>query len=351
MFKCKNCKKEFNANEIIVYHNEEECSYNNYCKECFEKMPRCKDCGEIIEGEKYFTWDNKILCRICKENYLFCEQCHCRVEEENLSYYDEYDEDGDMNEYEVCPKCFFEVKHMHSHEYKPNPIFKCVSGIDNRSLNLHVGIELEINAIGKNGLEHFLNEFNNSNNNDFYMKQDGSLTSRGVEIVSHPMTLDYLYNAWEGMFEAMKRYSMKDISDCGLHIHVDREYLDERAIKNLDYILNNYTEYFMKVAGRNYSCNQWCSTISKDNWGETNPSRYVAVNLRNKNTVEIRICKSTSDFEQFMYRVINILALVNYCKKHTFDFVANKTDEQRFCRMFMKFYKKFASEFYNKAKN
>ena len=55
----------------------------------------------------------------------------------------------------------------------------------------------------------------------------------------------------------------------------------------------------------------------EDDWGkQTNDeSRYQAVNLTNNNTVELRFCKSTDDFETFIIRLKMIFAIVEFAKK------------------------------------
>jgi hypothetical protein len=156
----------------------------------------------------------------------------------------------------------------------------------------------------------------------------------GVEIVSQPMTYDFIMNNtdWYKVFRYMANHSMDDIDNAGLHFHLDKEYLTEKDIQMIDYIVNNYSEYFSELGGRSFDeCSRYCRKMKKssDNWGKktSDDSRYQAVNLTNTNTVELRFCKSTYKWHTFIKRLKFIYALVQYSNQFTFEEILSKSKD------------------------
>lgn len=73
-----------------------------------------------------------------------------------------------------------------------------------------------------------------------YCKRDGSLGDEGVEIVTHPATLNYHLTklAWDRIIETAtdNGYTSHDTETCGLHVHVGRAELpDDAPEKNTCY--------------------------------------------------------------------------------------------------------------------
>ena len=195
--------------------------------------------------------------------------------------------------------------------------------------------------------EQFLNKFKTLNNSKFYLKRDGSLHwDDGVEIISHPMTINDIIENWKNIFDLFNDTYVTN--DCGLHFHLDRKYLTKRQIKNIDYIINNFTESIKKIGGRNVVDHFWSKRTEKNinEWGlDTTRCRYVAVNLTNKNTVELRCFDSTDDWEKFKYIIIAVFALVEYAKYHTFEYFT-KTNDDAFQKTFRKYIRRFVNKLF-----
>ena len=108
---------------------------------------------------------------------------------------------------------------IHEYSYKPEPIFY---GDGNR----YFGIELEIDGAGKDDdyAEELL-DIANAHADLLYIKTDGSLDD-GMELVSHPCTMDYHINEfpWEDIMHSAvhQGYRSHQTSTCGLHLHVNR---------------------------------------------------------------------------------------------------------------------------------
>ena len=61
-----------------------------------------------------------------------------------------------------------------------------------------------------------------------YLKEDGSLNAEGVEIVSHPMSFDYIHDELDWSFlDDVKGW----ISNYGIHIHVCRTAFNQFTLK------------------------------------------------------------------------------------------------------------------------
>ena len=184
------------------------------------------------------------------------------------------------------------------------------------------------------------------------MKQDGSLSnSAGVEIVSHPMTYKYIIETddWKTLFDKLNKYEMNNTNSCGLHFHLDRKYFEKKDISVIDYIINNFSDYFTKIGGR--PLNDYCAKSYKrdDQWGEDIVSRYHTVNLENSETIELRFCQSTYQFDVFLERLKMIFAIADFAKSHTLSECFGLDTMQNFEKEFEKYYD--FSVFLNISKN
>lgn len=144
-----------------------------------------------------------------------------------------------------------------------------------------------------------------------YLKHDGSL-SHGFEIVGHPGTLGYYMNHfnWDAItglsdlgFKSWNRRS------CGLHVHLSRSaFIDEKHLFKFFYLFYKNSREMVQFAGRESGFASWSirEFLSRYNtWGESddlighsfmkyakgeaiNDNRYCAINLRRRQTIELR---------------------------------------------------------------
>ena len=151
-------------------------------------------------------------------HYTRCSNCDAVIHLDNV-----YNLEG----YDYCRECYNEecskCHSIHDYGYKPELIFY---GDSDR----YFGVELEIDGAGKDDdYADELLEIANISDEHIYIKSDGSLDD-GMEIVSHPMTLDFHKDfCWEDiMRKAISLgYRSHQTSTCGLHIHVNRDCLGE----------------------------------------------------------------------------------------------------------------------------
>lgn len=188
------------------------------------------------------------------------------------------------------------------------------------------------------------------------LEHDGSL-NYGVEFISNCMSFAYAkaYN-WNILTDQMKHLECEDnMSTSGFHVHVSKLCLgdDEKtqAINTLKlmYFMAIYQDDFLRVCGRNINEMSYCrfltesevtryktSLLSRENsFFYVLPSNHAYCIINSRNTIEIRIFKSTSDAEKIKHTLALIMGIVEnidkvpfekiYCFKRMFKLVPEET--------------------------
>ncbi len=133
----------------------------------------------------------------------------------------------DYDVYYICHQCDNEIaerEQINDYYYKPRPVF-----YGENTENFYMGVELEADC----GSENWLAAARISERfGEFYVKHDGSLGRNGIEIVSHPGTLDaHRSNMlhWKETIAILKSqyYRSHKTKTCGLHVHVNRSFFGE----------------------------------------------------------------------------------------------------------------------------
>ena len=148
-----------------------------------------------------------------------------------------------------------------------------------------------------------------------YCKHDGSLIN-GIEIVSHPATIQYHMSKkeiYEKLFKDMRTLGWRSHDDgsCGLHFHISLHPLEAAnpfAIHNMLILYDRFWDKLVRFSRRTETqLNHWAlrydakdqqySTVK--NMAKREGSRYMAINLQNEHTVEIRMWRGTLKPETF----------------------------------------------------
>ena len=272
---------------------------------------KCIHCNQESENN---------VCNHCLiQYYSYCDHCG------KLTYFKKMNFNG-YNLY--CIPCYNKITfhgNIKEGSYKPNYTFYDVDNT-NRKNCCYIGVEIEINNLHGSYKER--NQFLESIQSfPLYFKKDLSIMDYGVEIVSMPMTYQYMKSTkiWETVFESMIKYFMTNTENCGLHFHIDKTYLNNINIHNIDYIVNTFAPYFEKIGGRPF--NHYCKRKKKFIYG-ISEDRYEAVNLINSNTVELRFCKSTYKYKEFMQRLNMVFNLVEFVKDKAIYDIYNVTENE-----------------------
>ncbi len=272
------------------------------CEDCRRsECGYCQDCDELIYDSQAITEDGHYVCRTCYENdYYHCEHCGILLHRDDIYTYRDMD---------FCYDCYTRKNHtIREYAYKPEPVFYGKG-------DLFLGVELEVDEGGyddNKALE--IVEEANYDDEHVYIKSDGSL-EEGFEIVTHPMTLEYHMNdfCWEDVLRKAVQlgYRSHQTTTCGLHIHVNRSYFGDTehsqdlSISRILCFVETHWNELVKFSRRNkYSLRRWADRYGYEsdsqkllNKAKCNHSRYSAVNLCNRHTIEFRLFRGTLNLE------------------------------------------------------
>lgn len=295
-----------------------------FCDSCVEAYCiTCVNCEEVTQEYSYGS-DGSAYCSDCwGEEFGVCERCD--------SVY-RYGEGG------CCAEAW-----LHDYSYRPTPIFTpelpayfvrgasalrwggmvAESGkasVSRQSL-LYFGVELECEARGNTGEEGA--RMFDACGELVYFKEDGSLSYEGVEVVTHPRTLE-AWQSWDAFGRALSGvrqlgWRSWDERACGLHVHVSRAGFSSRShvMRLSSFVRRADVEAGLhKFAGRRshyasfdtlreYRVTQ--SVLRQD-------SHYSAFNFGNDKTVEVRIFRPSLRFGRVLACIELVHALVEYLR-------------------------------------
>lgn len=299
-FICSHCGAAYPLGELQEFDGE------LYCPDCLDNLTvLCDDCGQRFRISEVHQEQDMTLCRSCLDDYAYCHGCGRLVPEGDLHYI----RGGDDDEEGYCESCYPSYGPSHavqSYYYKPDPIFY---GEGDR----YLGVELEIDGAGETDrhAQRLVEAASVSGQEHIYIKHDGSLDD-GLEIVTHPMTLDYHLTKmpWSSIVAGAldMGYVSHKACTCGLHVHVNRsafgdtEREQEEVIARILFFVENHWNELLRFSRRTRSqMEQWANRYGrKDNPKEVlddakrhHYERYRCVNLTNYSTVEFRMFRGT----------------------------------------------------------
>lgn len=226
---------------------------------------------------------------------------------------------------DTCGECAGEDNHdsrVHVWDYRPNRF----RPKGNHRTEALFGVELEVGG-HKSTIANVVARHDDLERH-LYMKEDGSI--RGVEIVSHPMTLAWARNEFPfaTLLESLREAGCYVNDGYGLHIHVSRNAFQRdgkaSAAHQMMWLLFMYRNAAMleKLARR--TSERWAA-FHKPQPGELarkaksvlREDRYVAVNCNNEKTFELRFFKSTLDEREFYAALEFADASVRYTRSIT----------------------------------
>lgn len=314
---CSVCKNTIQNDDYQIIEDKP------YCRDCYEnEFCTCENCGAIIRCEDSSVIDDEYYCEDCYYNN-FCECYNCgttiRYDNAYVGYV------GDDEYYcEDCYNRYYDDENIINGYHNRDLEFE-YRQVNSDDLNWYLGFELEVEKSRDSKLDNqqmarYIRQ--NYPELGLVFETDGSL-SDGFEIISQPMTINYIYKHSEdfkGILKALQDNGFKshDTSTCGLHIHVSRTILGDEpnATKNLNKLIL-FTETFKDEIKRfsrrdNYGYCKFTSDtrgLKNKNYYKSSEilkrlndmgSRYQVVNTTNNNTIEIRVFRGTLKYETFM---------------------------------------------------
>lgn len=279
------------------------CEGDRLCPDCSDELTvLCDCCSTRIYLDNAVCDTRTTLCRSCYEaHYVTCSDCDA-ILRESETYYGE--DDGEPYCY-TCYQRHADDRPIHDYSYAPELVFH---GDGPR----YFGVELEIDGMGTdNACARKFLTLANRNAERLYIKTDGSL-HEGMELVTHPMTLDYHMDdmPWPELLQTVidEGYRSHQTNTCGLHVHISREAFGESdmaqelAIARLLYFTEKFWSELLKFSRRTeQQINRWAARYGMKlsprdvmkSAKDSDAGRYTAINLTNAETIEVRLFRGT----------------------------------------------------------
>ena len=308
----------------------------------------CDICEDVLEdgwSENVRTETYSVVeaCEACTRSLDWCSECDMHAQ--SVATLSESDWDGDGRHvcyyclgrfYTRCGSCHnhyrFNDSHncdpsIHDYTYKPYPVFRWASG--EREVvpgTAFFGVEIESENRTSYGRSSVLALLRSGDVDEerHYFKYDGSLDSDvGVELVSHPSTLaawreDSSY--WQGVLEAMVAGGQRAwlLDNAGIHVHVSRGSFsgDSHLARFLLFFARNQR----MVEG--VAC-RVSSYARFDGLGDKvalkvkagyNASHFDAVNVSGRDTVEVRVFRSSLKWERLLADIEFVSAVQEFTR-------------------------------------
>lgn len=335
--RCGDCGK---WTENIISINDGE---NYVCESCADDYCRCDECGEYYTQDHVYADDyGNVVCHDCydRQGYSTCADCGRLIDEYNGNFCE------DDEEY-YCDDCYRDHQHstgVEDYSYKPSPEFHARTS-EHEERKLFIGVELEVDDGDDAG---DLCRDLRGLDQPIYMKHDGSLGGEGVEIVTHPCTLNYhQYELkWGAIIHACESngYKSHNTTTCGLHTHVNRdvfgddEYSRRAGCAKLVLLVNALWDKLVTFSRRkpdaleNWSARPYLREWDDITIGEFDGNdddliemayatedrgRYQAINLTNYATVEFRMFRGTLKRSTLMATLQLVSNMTRYAAAHT----------------------------------
>jgi len=315
--RCEGCSAETAEPLFFPTHGD-----RGLCRDCEDRSVWCCEyCSETFDtcsyDPNYITesgeiYESEIWCCSCTDRYAYyCEEC------------DAYHRDG---------PCSRGLDGIHDYGYKPHAVFH-----GEPTHYAYFGVEIEMESrdgCGQDALNYFMGAFTHD---EFYYKHDGSIYSEdGFEMVSHPRSLDSWQSLLPRLQDAMRyarRVGMRswNTDTCGIHVHIDA-----RTFGGSSAHLYRFTQFIYRnerpltrVAGRgSVSYSRYFSDPDnrriilvadikdRKRYGGAG-ERYMAINLCNRNTIEVRMFRGSLNAERIVANIEFLHALVEYTREMT----------------------------------
>lgn len=312
--RCQHCDEWFEADSAETIELYDRGVYHCYCCEnCASAAGarQCDSCGEWvadIDELRYCEANDEYVCDDCyQQSYEYCDCCSEVVPRECFNF--------GLDMCDACAECSNDL-----HEYGYSPELTFYGNTKGDSVPF-LGVELETDQdyTDKARRHKYCADLAAICGSDrIYLTKDSSLDC-GVEITSHPMTLDEHLGCgvWEGVRSVAidHEFSSHDNRRCGLHIHINRSFFGKSDKRqevggyNLGMLVSRMEKQLTQFSRR--KSNDWCEygihkdylgkdkrrdfptmfVKSKHMCGKTNHSQ--CVNYQHSSTFELRIFRGT----------------------------------------------------------
>lgn len=334
---CRECGEVLPLAELNQVRDGDR--YILLCDQCSNSMvARCEDCGEILlrySMRKYHD-DNgnpHYVCTSCANNYYICEDCG------NLSRVPLVEG--------MCPTCYSNAiwhgsdTRYHYHDWGRRWNFYNDDGVisfNPRDNVVYMGVELEIDTSSRMSTETTIQGLNRHLGGLVHYERDGSLSDRGIEIITMPMTIkEHLKRRaeFEGAFNYVKERNYTCDRHTGLHVHVSTKHLDNYGFNRIIYLLDRYKDEVIKLSRRTsdyaryYTLTQCCgdgaertgSNLSKfKEWIRDHCGHGIYLNFGGyPESIEFRMFGGTLDITTYMATIEFVQVCLDHAEHSRLD--------------------------------
>lgn len=315
------------------------------------KVRVCEHCGVIIgDGDDYIIdGRGRIICGDCQQDMFYCEVCDNVFEMDDIVTI--YNRDGDIVQFvchdcaetyyhqcpecgrwytsgtfsssrKTCPQCTPDII-LPYHAHNPNGL-QFHGSPDYSFINGYIAGELEITGLDNQAAADILEACGGY---EFcHFEHDCSVD--GAEIIFQPRTIE----SWEAvkpavnsMYDILKEYDCSSERGNGLHVHISRTAFGSTNAEQAEAIAkfmrlfsgDNHMRCCQIAGCSSTDAHDWardCGQYSKEEQKEIaeyhSGDRYIAVNVSNDDTVEVRLGRSTMDIDKFYSWIHFIVAMV-----------------------------------------
>lgn len=316
---CKDCGS-FTPEDNITFVTSNTGYEYPVCEDCISNSESyffCDDCNYWFDDtvNRYITHDDRTICNDCRyDHYTECRDCEELFDNnDNQVYY-----------CEECDEWYCESCYDDNHQHQQNLLYDYhdfndwkLHSTSEENPAFYIGHELEIDDGSLT--EEVVNTITSTI--PAICMHDGSLSDDGIEIISHPLSYNYMLsqeNNYRELFDTLSseyHYKSHNTSTCGLHFHVTRPQNPD-IIDRILLFMETYKEEIIRLSRRTTGeIESWCNFLSdrRTNVSEKQlksldyikknketSHRYMALNLTNYNTIEFRIFKGTLNYDTFM---------------------------------------------------
>jgi hypothetical protein len=270
----------------------------------------------------------------------WCEQCYndSAVYVEDGDYHASQDYAGDYLYYHESDGAYHEEPEENDdalYEYGTNVLR--VHGWPSRTsrTGLCFGVELEMEAKRRALFEDMMECLGGKDGNGRYiLKADGSLEDgQGAELVTLPYSLEdhRTMFGWHKILSAdLQRVAMSGAgtTNCGIHIHVNREALSALTVGKLLVFLNADENEGLVTTIAQRASNSMCerdakkAKVSAVRSSET--CRYDILNVTNGGTIEFRLFRGNLRPERVLKNIEFCHALIRFCEQTSIKDAADR---------------------------
>lgn len=322
---CPKCNRFEKESEMITVNGQKVC---RSCKPYYYE--KCNHCGEYHDRHSMTQLRNGYyVCRKCRDEfYVRCPQC---------GSYHLIEDMITRNGRTMCEDCYRQMSTRCIHCYHDSAVtyHKLYTPNDNpNDINTcYFGFELEVSGDKTKAMD-FLSVENIDR--EVVLMSDSSIKNGGFEIVTMPMTKNYIDEVFmpkfTGALKFLRDNDFKGHNYGGLHIHISQDAVTNKQIAQLSEILYGNVRdqrIWLGITQRkNSEMQNWSGMTNRigdffnaysqpDSQGKASVGspRYTALCKDDRTkTYEFRIFNSNIRIERFKKNYECVLALLDYTK-------------------------------------